>query len=242
MAYYGDVHLERLNQIRALRNQGLSLYVIQQILSQNSHRPGLNNSIQINSPGGLIRKRKESKRKELIEVAGRVFSEKGYYRTSISDITDELGIGKSPFYLYFKNKKELFFQCIDDILDNLWKEDWDRILSEPDPRARLALRAEAFIRVYPRVKDILQMMRGASVGQEEGIQKKYQEIYAKIARPVIKDLKKGMELGLLTKGDPELLAYVSVGIAEAIAYRVHMDDKYSVEDGLALLRQLNLLR
>jgi len=237
MAYYGEVHLERLNLIKTLRDQGLSLYVIQQMLTQNTEARDFKNSIKRNPAARQVRKQKELKRKELIVTAGRVFSEKGYYRTSISDITDELGIGKSTFYLYFRNKKELFFSCIDDILDNLWKEDWDRILGESDPGIRLGLRAEAFIRVYPRVKDILQMMRGASVGQEEGIGKKYQEIYAKIARPVIKDLQKGMELGRFKQGDPELLAYVMVGVAEAIAYRVHMDGKYSIEDGVELIRQ-----
>ena len=82
-------------------------------------------------------------------------------------------------------------------------------------------------------------MRGASVGKEEGVGKKYNEIYAKLVRPVIRDLRKEMEQGIIESGDPELLAYILVGASEAIAYRIHLDDKYSIEDGLNAMRRLN---
>lgn len=239
MAYYGDEHLEYLDKIKFLRDQGLSLFVIQQVLSENPDDISIQNSIKKRYPSPPSMKAKEMKRQEIIKAAGKIFTEKGYYQTSIKDITDELGIGKSTFYLYFKNKKELFFICIDDIFDNLWKEDFERIRAEKDMVSRLRMRGTAFMRVYPQIKDILQLMRGASVGKEEGVGRKYNEIYAKLVRPVINDLKKEMELGIIEPGDPELLAYILVGASEAIAYRVHLDGKYSIEDGLHMLGRLN---
>lgn len=242
MAYYGQEHLERLVWIRQFRDQGVSLYVLQQMLSQNVDPTGLGPEparLPAVRQGG---KNKAIKKRQLIETASKVFSEKGYYHTSISDITEPLGIGKSTFYLYFKNKKELFFICIDSIFDHLWKEDFERIREEKNFALKLALRGEAFIRVYPRIRDILQMMRGALVGNDDGMATKYNEIYAKLVRPVIKDLQKGMEQGRIRQGDPELLAYILVGMAEALAYRVHLDDKYSLKDAMELMTQYRLLR
>lgn len=242
MAYYGQEHLERLLWIKRFRDQGVSLYVIQQMLSQNMNPTDLGHEaarLPAVRQGG---KNKAIKKKQLIETASKVFSEKGYHRTSISDITDQLGIGKSTFYLYFKNKKDLFFICIDSIFDHLWKEDFERIREEKNFALKLALRGEAFIRVYPRIRDILQMMRGALGGKEDGMATKYNEIYAKLVRPVKRDLQKGMEQGLIRQGDPDLLAYILVGMAEALAYRIHLDDKYSINDAMALMRQYRLLR
>jgi len=240
ISYYGDEHLERLNQIKSLREQGLALYVIQQMLAMSAEEYERNKNAVMVPTARQPRKHKELKKQEIIRAGVKIFSKKGYYHTSISDITDAMGIGKSTFYLYFRNKKELFFKCIDDIFESLWKEDFERIRTEKDTASRLRLRGEAFIRVYPRIRDILQMMRGASVGKEEGIEKKYQEIYANIVSPVINDLKKGMEKGKYKKRDPELIAYIMVGMIEAVAYRVHLDDTYSIEDGLKAMRELNI--
>jgi len=242
MAYYGDEHLERLNRIKHLRNQGFSLYVIQQMLSQKTGEISLDTPPQRKPIFRQSPKNKETKREEIIKAGGKIFSKKGYYHTGIKDITDALGIGKSTFYLYFRNKKELFFSCIDDIFDNLWKEDFARIIKETDIGHKLALRGAAFMRVYPRISDILAMMRGASVGQEEGIGKKYNEIYSRLVHPVIRDLEKAKERGEIKYENTELLAYILVGMTEAIAYRIHLDDKYTLEDGLAMMGRFNLLR
>jgi AcrR family transcriptional regulator len=239
MAYYGDEHIMSLKKIASLRDEGFSLYVIHQVLSQKSVDDNLPHTNKKTMASQQSKRTKESKRQEIIKAAGKVFSEKGYYQTNISDITDELGIGKSTFYLHFKNKKEVFFECIDYIFENLWKEDFVRIREETDMRSRLRMRGEAFIRVYPRIKDILQLVRGASVGKEEGIERKYNEIYAKLVRPVISDLKKGMEQGVFPKVDPELMAYIITGSSEAIAYRIHLDNKYTIEDGLKIIRQFS---
>jgi AcrR family transcriptional regulator len=218
------------------------LFVIQQLLSENPDDVSIQNPINKSHLSGPSRQAKEMRRREIIKTAGKIFSEKGYYQTTIKDITDELGIGKSTFYLYFKNKRELFFVCIDDIFEDLWKEDFERIRAEKNIVSKLRMRNKAFIRVYPQIKDILHLMRGASVGKEEGVGKKYNEIYAKLVRPVIRDLKKEMEQGIIEPGDPELLAYILVGASEAVAYRVHLDDKYSIEDGLNTMRRLNFRR
>jgi len=49
----------------------------------------------------------------VVEKAMRLFWEKGYESTSLSDLTEHLGIGKSSFYSTFRSKEELFNQCIE---------------------------------------------------------------------------------------------------------------------------------
>ena len=51
---------------------------------------------------------KERRRQQIIVAAKRVFSEKGYTRTTIEDIAHEAELSPGTLYLYFKNKEELF--------------------------------------------------------------------------------------------------------------------------------------
>ncbi|MEB5760139.1 TetR/AcrR family transcriptional regulator [Mammaliicoccus sciuri] len=50
---------------------------------------------------------------KLIQISMRIFSEMGYYGTSLNIIANELGIKKASLYNYFKSKDELYEQCIE---------------------------------------------------------------------------------------------------------------------------------
>ena len=51
--------------------------------------------------------KKKIKREEIIKAAKKLIIEKGYRKTSVQDITDEVGIAKGSFYTYFKSKDSL---------------------------------------------------------------------------------------------------------------------------------------
>lgn len=65
----------------------------------------------------------ESKRQENIESivtsAYKLFSEKGYSRTSVNDIIKEIGMSKSNFYTYFESKDDVFFEMVNQVDDKI---------------------------------------------------------------------------------------------------------------------------
>lgn len=73
----------------------------------------------------------EITRKQLLEAAVRVFSEKGYAATRLSDIGEEAGVTRGAIYWHFGNKKELFAALFKERIDpffNIIKEVLDEDL------------------------------------------------------------------------------------------------------------------
>lgn len=55
---------------------------------------------------------KESRRREIIEAAEKVFIRKGYQATTMKDIVDETGMSRGFVYMYFASTEEIFLQII----------------------------------------------------------------------------------------------------------------------------------
>lgn len=66
---------------------------------------------------GLREKKKAETRKAIVASALRLFSEKGFDKTSIEDIAKSAGIGKATVYTYFATKDEIFLTYCDDELE-----------------------------------------------------------------------------------------------------------------------------
>ena len=68
-----------------------------------------------------ITKDPETRRKEFIAAARQLFIEKGFDQTSVSDITNKVGMSHGSFFYYFKSKKGVMEEVINDNLTS-WKD------------------------------------------------------------------------------------------------------------------------
>ncbi|MFB9324701.1 TetR/AcrR family transcriptional regulator [Paenibacillus aurantiacus] len=57
-------------------------------------------------------------RKHIVEMADRLFYERGYEHTSLADIADSVQISKGNFYYHFKSKDEILAAVIELRLEN----------------------------------------------------------------------------------------------------------------------------
>ncbi|KPU46329.1 putative HTH-type transcriptional regulator YfiR [Oxobacter pfennigii] len=60
----------------------------------------------------------EKKKLELLDIAEKLFIEKGYEQTSIEDILSASGISKGGFYHYFKSKEDILCSSIERLMDD----------------------------------------------------------------------------------------------------------------------------
>lgn len=81
----------------------------------------------------LIERKKEEKRKNLLDVAYKLFLKQGVSATSIAQICKEAGIAKGTFYLYFQDKEDILasltrrisYHLIEDAYSNVPASDND---------------------------------------------------------------------------------------------------------------------
>lgn len=54
---------------------------------------------------------REAKRLSILRTAARIFAERGYHTTSVSEVAELLGVSKPFLYYYLKNKEDILFEC-----------------------------------------------------------------------------------------------------------------------------------
>ncbi len=64
----------------------------------------------------------EETRQYIIEKAMDVFSERGYYDTTLAHIADECGMGRTTLYHYFENKDDIFTQVMLKVIGDIERE------------------------------------------------------------------------------------------------------------------------
>lgn len=74
----------------------------------------------------------ERRRRELLDIAYRLFIQKGYEKTSIDDIITRANIAKGTYYYYFPSK-EATLEAVIDMLINYAAERARILVSEPIP-------------------------------------------------------------------------------------------------------------
>lgn len=70
---------------------------------------------------GRISKSPEIRRQEILNTAMKLFHEKGYDATSVSDIAKELNVVPGLCYHYFTSKKEIFDVAVKQYAEDMCK-------------------------------------------------------------------------------------------------------------------------
>ncbi len=72
--------------------------------------------------GVLREQKKQQTRQAIMQAAVKLFSEKGFEKTSIEELAREAGIGKGTIYSYFQTKTDILHAFCEDELDCLHQE------------------------------------------------------------------------------------------------------------------------
>jgi AcrR family transcriptional regulator len=84
-----------------------------------------------------LRARYEARRREVIEIAARLFAERGYDGTSMSELTAATGLAAGGLYHYFEGKDDILIAICDELLEPLLERAREIVATEAPPVGQL---------------------------------------------------------------------------------------------------------
>jgi TetR/AcrR family fatty acid metabolism transcriptional regulator len=175
----------------------------------------------------------ENKHQKILQAAIKVFSEKGFYNSRVSEIAKEANVADGTIYLYFKNK--------DDILISLFEEEFGKIVQnmraalekDKDALQRIKRFAIAHLSIVTKQQELAEVM-GVEVRQSSKFMKEYVNKpfieYLNIIRSVVIE---GQEKGLIRKDlTPGIMKRAFFGALDEMAryWVLSTQKKHSIDD------------
>lgn len=175
-----------------------------------------------------ITKNPEERRKELIDIAERLFIKKGYEKTAVSDIVNKAKVAQGTFYYYFKTKEEI----LDEIVDRhiiLTVEKMRKIANEKGPNAidklvNIFLFSSSFRNDRKSIMQYLHEDRNAHLHQ-----KFERKIPPGTVGPLSQIIQQGIDEGLFKTQYPIDAANAFIGVTAMVLRGIDSADKQSEE-------------
>ena len=171
----------------------------------------------MSAPTEPVTERGRATRRALLDAAEAVFAEHGFEASSVAEITRRAGVAQGTFYVHFADKHAAFLELVRHVNRSV-REAGARAISGVEGRAeqeRAGLAA-----YFQHVADdpaLYRIIRQAEFVDPDA----YQDHYRRIAEPYAAGLREAVERGEIADGvDPELLAYVLMGIAEFMGMKL----------------------
>lgn len=160
--------------------------------------------------GRQLTDRGARRRDQLLTCATRLFAERGYHPTSVSDIVDELGVGKGVFYWYFKSKDQLFIEILRHGASSM--REAQRLAAEghPEPIDRIAAGIRATVAWSHEHRDLYLLFEFAL--NDADFRTVMHQGRARLVNDAARRLAEAMEAGQVHPADPELLARAILGV------------------------------
>ncbi len=152
-----------------------------------------------------------SARERLLESAKVLFSQKGYYATSVEDIVESAGFSKGAFYFYFKSKEELFKSLVEEMHLNIVKR-LEVFLERDLPlEDTLVEHAKVFLEDIYQNRHIAQIFLFQLVGTNEEFRELYYTKVSHLRELLTKMVDRAIQRGEITYKNAENIVNLCVG-------------------------------
>jgi AcrR family transcriptional regulator len=179
-------------------------------------------------------RQKVERRRQILDAAKAVFAEAGYHGASINAIIERAQIARGTFYLYFESKSAVF----DSILDQAMGELRARIQrievddpSAPPPQVQLREQLVATVDYIVEDRALATLLMKAGHTPDADAAQRLGQFFADVRALIIRALEAGLEIGLVRKCHPDLVAAALLGsVRGVIELLVDAEDPPPVEE------------
>jgi AcrR family transcriptional regulator len=153
-----------------------------------------------------------SKRDTILQAAIRLFAAKGFERTSVRKIAEEVDLSVPGMFHYFSSKEEILNEIMIGFMDEGYARLVEIYNSAMAPVEKLEAVCQFYVEYYAGHKDQLTIL----VSEEKSLSLEHQQVFIKKQRIYVEALKRLFSDlandGLLKPVDPSVLAFILFGM------------------------------
>lgn len=178
-------------------------------------------------------KAKAERRRQILAAAKAVFADAGYHGASIHQIIERAQIARGTFYLYFESKAAVFDsileQALADLRSKIHRIDVETPTAAP-PQVQLRAQLVATLEYIVQDRPLATMLLSAGQTPDVEAAERIEQFYAEVRDLLRRALESGVEIGLLRKCHPDLVAAAFLGLFRGvIEHLVHRNSEMTVE-------------
>jgi AcrR family transcriptional regulator len=162
---------------------------------------------------------KQERRRQILSAAKAVFAEAGYHGASINAIIERAQIARGTFYLYFESKAAVFDSILDQAMADL-RARLHRIEvgdpAAPPPQVQLRDQVVATLEYIVNDRPLATLLLSAGHTPDVDASERLDLFFTEVRDLVKRALETGMEIGLVRKCQPELVAAAMLGMIRGV--------------------------
>lgn len=159
------------------------------------------------------------RRDQFVEAAAELFGRNGFHTTTIKEIAQRAGVSTGLIYAYVKNKEDVLFLVLQNVLETYTREIPKAVEGVTDPIARFCRTVRAYCEVVGAKPDatLLAYRETKSLGTEQKAAIKQMELDSN--RLIIRCIEECISAGYFRPINTELIAYRIVLLAHGWALK-----------------------
>ena len=167
-------------------------------------------------------------RDDIFKIIAKLFKEKGFYNTSIKDISEKVGLKGGSLYYHIKSKEDALFKICEDAINRLLAELEMIVKADDDPKTKLTMIVENHIEYF------INYFYETSVFliETKALGDKYQKMYTdkrdRFEFHIRNVLRQGMREGVFRRGDVKLMAFAILGMVNWMVIWYNPEGKWGV--------------
>ncbi|MFP5255881.1 MAG: TetR/AcrR family transcriptional regulator [Acidimicrobiia bacterium] len=150
------------------------------------------------------------RRQQLLEVALRVFGERGFHPTSMNDVAEAAGVTKPVLYQHFRSKRDLYREVLTDVGTQLLEEITKATTAAATPHQQVELGFLAYFRWVAANEPAFRVLFGGGTRRDEEFAAQVAKVEAAIAEAIAALI----DVSTLERAQRRQLAHGLVGLAE----------------------------
>lgn len=185
---------------------------------------------------------KKEKQKKIIQSAASVFSQKGFVRTTVSDIAQEAGIGKGTFYEYFESKEAVIYLVFEYFMEELIPDFQGILQKSISASEKISYMIKEFSRILQskEKQDLLSLTFDIwaegirSQNHRDSLESKMNRFYKDYGESVMNVLEQGIQSGEFRSDiRTDVEASVLIGLLDGLMVQWILDrEKFPIQSAL----------